>query len=167
MVQEKEYRIVLPISVDEYRIAQVYMTSRTSLMEAESADGAGVEILANRAAEHPKLGAAQYTKKVFHIDKRFPAWMRMIAPKSGSTLVEESYNAFPHTLTEISFPMFSSFRIVVESHHLPDRGERYRLLERLYLCCAGSHGSSLCCHLRAEEFVRSTCRALHAPLYQK
>ena len=124
MVLTKEYRIVLPVSLEEYRCAQVYMTSRTSLTEASAPEGAGVEILANRPAQHPKLGAAQYTKKVFHIDKRFPSWLRMIAPKSGSHLIEESYNAFPRTITEITFPMFSSFRIIVESHHLPDRGKR-------------------------------------------
>lgn len=121
---QKEYRIVLPVSVDEYRCAQVYMTSRTSLMEAMDSDGAGVEILANRPAEHNALGPCQYTKKVFHIDKRFPSWLRMIAPKSGSYLLEESWNAYPSTITEVTFPMFNSFRILVESHHLPDRGER-------------------------------------------
>ena len=125
MVLQKEYRIVLPVSVEEYRCAQVYMTSRTSLMEAMDSDGAGVEILANRPAEHHTLGPCQYTKKVFHIDKRFPSWLRMIAPKSGSYLLEESWNAYPSTITEVTFPMFTSFRILVESHHLPDRGERF------------------------------------------
>jgi hypothetical protein len=126
MVLHKEYRIVLPVSVEEYRCAQVYMTSRTSLMEAMDSDGAGVEILANRPAEHHTLGPCQYTKKVFHIDKRFPSWLRIIAPKSGSYLLEESWNAYPSTITEVTFPMFNSFRILVESHHLPDRGERFR-----------------------------------------
>jgi hypothetical protein len=120
---EKEYRIVLPVSVEEYRCAQVYMTAQTSLAEAENVDGAGVEVLVNRPGKHPKLGAAQYTKKKFHIDKRFPSWLRMVAPKSGSHLIEESWNAFPHTLTEVTFPVLSSFRITVESHHRPDRGE--------------------------------------------
>lgn len=123
MVVQKEYRIVLPVSVEEYRHAQVYMTSRTSLIEAMEAQGAGVEILENCPADHPKLGAVQYTKKIFHIDKRFPSWLRMVAPKSGSYLIEESWNAFPRTITEITFPIFSSFRILVESEHLPDRGD--------------------------------------------
>ena len=122
MVLQKEYRIVMPVSVEEYRCAQVYMTSRTSLSEAMDAEGASVEILANRPEEHPRLGRAQYTKKIFHIDKRFPSWLRMVAPKSGSYLLEESWNAYPRTITEVTFPMFSSFRITVESEHLPDRG---------------------------------------------
>ena len=31
----KEYRIVMPVTVEEYRIAQIYMTARTQAMEAE------------------------------------------------------------------------------------------------------------------------------------
>jgi len=31
----KEYRIVMPVTVQEYRIAQIYMTARTQAMEAE------------------------------------------------------------------------------------------------------------------------------------
>ena len=31
----KEYRIVMPVTVHEYRIAQIYMTARTQAMEAE------------------------------------------------------------------------------------------------------------------------------------
>ena len=122
MVLAKEYRIVLPLSVDEYRCAQVYMTARSSLAEATEADGPVVEVLANHTGQHPQLGKAQYTKKLFHIDKRFPAWLRMAAPKSGSHLIEESWNAFPRVITEVTFPMFAGFRITVQSHHLPDRG---------------------------------------------
>ena len=31
----KEYRIVMPVTVQEYRVAQIYMTARTQAMEAE------------------------------------------------------------------------------------------------------------------------------------
>ncbi len=150
----KEYRIVLPVSVEEYRCAQVYMTSRTSLMEAMDSDGAGVEILANRPAEHHTLGPCQYTKKVFHIDKRFPSWLRMIAPKSGSYLLEESWNAYPSTITEVTFPMFTSFRILVESHHLPDRGERFV-----------QHCLSSSCDARSssQAFLSESISSLHSP----
>ena len=113
---------MLPLSVDEYRCAQVYMTARSSLAEATEADGPVVEVLANHTGQHPQLGTAQYTKKLFHIDKRFPAWLRMAAPKSGSHLIEESWNAFPRVITEVTFPMFAGFRITIHSHHLPDRG---------------------------------------------
>jgi hypothetical protein len=114
---------VMPVSIEEYRCAQVYMTARTSLTEATATDGAGVEILANQPTRHPKLGVSQYTKKIFHIDKRFPGWLRMIVPKAGSYLLEESWNAYPRTITDVTCPRFNSFRISVETEHLPDRGE--------------------------------------------
>ncbi|EKX31120.1 hypothetical protein GUITHDRAFT_83396 [Guillardia theta CCMP2712] len=123
MVVVKEYRVVMPVTVEEYRIAQLYMTARTQLMEAQQADGAGVEILENHPATHPRLGASQYTRKLFHIDRRFPGWLRMIAPKSGSCLVEESYNSYPHTLTQVTFPLFSKFKITIETIHRGDRGK--------------------------------------------
>jgi len=123
MVAVKEYRVVMPVTVEEYRIAQLYMTARTQLMEAQQPDGAGVEILENHPATHPRLGASQYTRKLFHIDRRFPGWLRMIAPKSGSCLVEESYNSYPHTLTQVTFPLFSKFKITIETIHRDDRGK--------------------------------------------
>jgi len=49
------------------------------------ANGAGVEILENRPATHPEMGDGIYTLKHYHIDRRFPGWLRAIAPKvSGS-----------------------------------------------------------------------------------
>ena len=44
---------------------------------------------------NPKPSTAQ----AFHIDRRFPPWLRAVAPKSGCTLFEESKNCFPVTST--------------------------------------------------------------------
>ena len=47
----KEYRIVLPLSVEEYRVAQLYMIDKKSREESHGAHGggerSGVEILVN------------------------------------------------------------------------------------------------------------------------
>ena len=45
------------------------------------ANGAGVEILENKPASHPVMGDGVYTLKHYHIDRRFPGWLRAIAPK--------------------------------------------------------------------------------------
>ena len=52
-----------------------------------------------------ELGPGIATQKRFHIDKRFPPWLRMIAPKSGSSLEEIAFNAFPRS---VSFTLVSS-----------------------------------------------------------
>ena len=119
----KEYRIVLPMTVQEYRIAQIYMTARTQGMEAEQENGAGVEILENKPATHATMGKGIYTMKHYHIDRRFPGWLRAIAPKSGCTLVETAYNCYPWTRTEVRLPLFNKFLMVIESKHANDRGD--------------------------------------------
>lgn len=81
-----------------------------------------------REAVDPDLGPGIATKKRFHIDKRFPPWLRMIAPKSGSCLEEEAHNSFPRTKTSLTLPMFSKFRIRVQTIHVDnDRGEQHNI----------------------------------------
>eukprot|EP00282_Hemiselmis_andersenii_P006412 CAMPEP_0114110776 /NCGR_PEP_ID=MMETSP0043_2-20121206/1488_1 /TAXON_ID=464988 /ORGANISM="Hemiselmis andersenii, Strain CCMP644" /LENGTH=241 /DNA_ID=CAMNT_0001202739 /DNA_START=27 /DNA_END=749 /DNA_ORIENTATION=+ len=100
------------------------MTANTQLMEAKQGDGAGVELRENVERNDPDLGPGVYTKKTFHIDKRFPPWLRMIAPKSGSSLEEEAQNSYPVTRTSMTLPLFSKFKINVRTVHCQDRGEQ-------------------------------------------
>lgn len=48
MVKLREYRIPMPMTVEEYKLAQVYMTAKTTRMESQNEQGAGVEILRKR-----------------------------------------------------------------------------------------------------------------------
>lgn len=61
MVLLKEYRICMPLSVEEYRIGQLYMIARHSLEQTES--GNGVEIVENKECEDPQHGKGQFTEK--------------------------------------------------------------------------------------------------------
>ena len=66
----KEYRIPLPMTVEEYRIAQLYMIAKKSSQESQGADaGSGVEILVNEPYKGGPGGAGQYTHKVYHIGR--------------------------------------------------------------------------------------------------
>ena len=122
MVLIKEYRIVMPFTVDEYRIGQLYSVARTQLMEVTEGDGAGVEILENKPMVHPSMGAGQYTHKRYRIDRRFPPWLRPIAPKAGSVLEETSTNCFPVTSTVVKLPLFQKFNIRIDTIHVNDNG---------------------------------------------
>lgn len=75
----------------------------------------------NQEMDIPGMGLGIYAKKVFHIDRRFPSWLRMIAPKSGSALHEESKNCFPKTQTHLTLQMFNKFNIHVRTIHAEDR----------------------------------------------
>jgi hypothetical protein len=57
------------------------MTANTQMMEATQDDGAGVELLENKLTVFDDMGKGVYTKKIFHIDRRFPPWLRAVAPK--------------------------------------------------------------------------------------
>lgn len=68
----KEFRIVIPMSVEQYQIGQLYTIQKKSRIESVGA-GSGVEIIENRPFEQdeePKKG--QYTMKVYHVDERLP-----------------------------------------------------------------------------------------------
>ena len=113
---------MMPLTVDEYRIGQLYSVARTQLMEVTEGDGAGVEILENKPIVHPTMGAGQYTSKRYRIDRRFPGWLRAIAPKSGSILEETSTNCFPITSTVVKLPLFNKFNIRIDTIHVNDNG---------------------------------------------
>ena len=87
----KEYRIPLPLTVEEYRIAQLYMiavsfptlpthqhqTNRCVLLQKKSreescGEGSGVEILVNEPYTEGPGGSGQYTHKIFHVGSHLP-----------------------------------------------------------------------------------------------
>ncbi|XP_033108992.1 protein retinal degeneration B-like [Anneissia japonica] len=119
----KEYRIPLPMSVEEYRIAQLYMIQKKSLEESKGA-GSGVEILVNEPYEKEDGRKGQYTHKVYHIGNHLPGWFRAILPKSALRVEEEAWNAYPYTKTRFTCPFVEKFFIEVETYYLPDRGNQ-------------------------------------------
>ncbi|XP_039218661.1 membrane-associated phosphatidylinositol transfer protein 2 isoform X4 [Crotalus tigris] len=119
----KEYRIPLPMSVDEYRIAQLYMIQKKS-REETCGEGSGVEILENRPYTDGPGGDGQYTHKVYHIGMHIPSWFRSILPKAALRVEEESWNAYPYTRTRYTCPFVEKFSIDIETYYIPDSGEQ-------------------------------------------
>ncbi|XP_070572390.1 membrane-associated phosphatidylinositol transfer protein 2-like isoform X2 [Ptychodera flava] len=117
----KEYRIALPMSVEEYRIAQLYMIQKKSREESQG-EGSGVEILQNKPYTNGPGGAGQYTYKVYHIGNHLPGWFRAILPKSALRVEEEAWNAYPYTKTRYTCPFVEKFSLEIETKYLPDPG---------------------------------------------
>lgn len=90
MVLTKEYRVCMPLTVEEvsarplsstrenlplnfyviflqYKIGQLYMIARHSLEQSE--EGEGVEVVENRPCEDPVHGKGQYTEKHIHLSR--------------------------------------------------------------------------------------------------
>ncbi|XP_020823907.1 membrane-associated phosphatidylinositol transfer protein 1 [Phascolarctos cinereus] len=119
----KEYHILLPMSLEEYQVAQLYMIQKKS-REESSGEGSGVEILANRPYEDGPGGSGQYTHKVYHVGSHIPGWFRALLPKAALQVEEESWNAYPYTRTRYTCPFVEKFSIEIETYYRPDGGQQ-------------------------------------------
>uniref|UniRef100_A0A914DMA9 Phosphatidylinositol transfer protein n=1 Tax=Acrobeloides nanus TaxID=290746 RepID=A0A914DMA9_9BILA len=123
----KEYRVVLPLTVEEYQVGQLWSVAEAS--KAETGGGEGVEVLKNEPFEdsplfHGKYANGQYTYKVYHLASKVPALLRKVAPKGSLSIYEEAWNAYPYCRTVLTNPdyMKDAFCVKIETIHLPDRG---------------------------------------------
>ncbi|CAH1801375.1 unnamed protein product [Owenia fusiformis] len=135
----REFRVVLPMTVEEYQVAQLYSVAEAS--KNETGGGEGIEVKENNpftGDPDPKdtgpLGpydesktytSGQFTHKIYHLQSKVPKWISLLAPKGSLDIVEKAWNAYPYCRTIISNPdyMKGGFEIKIETIHLPDRGE--------------------------------------------
>ena len=119
----REYRVPLPITVEEYHIAQLYSVAEAS--KNETGGGDGVEVVKNEPYEDdPEHGGkGQYTYKLMHLEKKVPGWLRKMAPTGALTLEEEAWNAYPYCKTVYTNKgyMKDNFRIEIITWHKEDR----------------------------------------------
>jgi len=121
----KEFRIVLPMTVDEYQIGQLWSIAESS--RNETGGGDGVQVLVNKSfANHPLLGgqfsSGQYTKKKYFFRNKVNGFIRTVAPKSALILDEEAWNAYPYCKTVVTNEYLGeNFILTIHTHHLPGR----------------------------------------------
>ncbi|XP_037923377.1 phosphatidylinositol transfer protein alpha isoform isoform X2 [Hermetia illucens] len=125
----KEFRVTLPLTVEEYQVAQLFSVAEAS--KNETGGGEGIEVLKNEPFDnHPLLGgkysSGQYTYKIYHLASKVPAFIRLLAPKGSLEIHEEAWNAYPYCRTIITNPgyMKESFIISIESLHVADKGDK-------------------------------------------
>lgn len=123
----KEYRLVLPMTVEEYQVGQLWSVAEAS--KAETGGGEGVEVLKNEPFKNYPLldgrySCGQYTHKIYHLQTKVPTIVRTCAPKGSLAIHEEAWNAYPYCKTVLTNPdyMRDDFFIHIETIHLPDRG---------------------------------------------
>ncbi|EUB64358.1 Calpain-7 [Echinococcus granulosus] len=118
----KEYRICLPMTVEEYRIAQLYMIQKKSREESTGRES-GVEILKNAPYTDGPGGNGQYTFKIYHVENHIPGWLRAVIPNAALRVEEEAWNAYPYTKTRYRVPFMEKFSLEIETRYLDDAGE--------------------------------------------
>ncbi|XP_045597817.1 phosphatidylinositol transfer protein alpha isoform isoform X1 [Procambarus clarkii] len=123
----KEFRVILPVTVEEYQVAQLYSVAEAS--KNETGGGEGIEVLKNEPFDnYPLLGdkysKGQYTYKIYHLKSKVPSFIRILAPEGSLEIHEEAWNAYPYCRTIISNPgyMKKNFMISVETLHVADMG---------------------------------------------
>nr|XP_046245230.1 phosphatidylinositol transfer protein alpha isoform-like [Scatophagus argus] len=117
----KEFRIVLPISVEEYQVGQLYAVAEAS--KNETGGGEGVQVIANEPYE--KDGEkGQYTHKIYHLQTKVPSIIRLIAPKGSLMVHEKAWNAYPYCRTILTNEYMKDFMIKIETWHKDDMGDQ-------------------------------------------
>ncbi|XP_020780660.1 phosphatidylinositol transfer protein alpha isoform-like [Boleophthalmus pectinirostris] len=115
-----EYRIILPISVEEYQIGQLYAVAEAS--KGETGGGEGVEVLVNEPYKNGDE-EGQYTHKIYHLQSKVPGWIRALAPKGSLEIHEKAWNAYPYCKTVLSSEYVGDrFSIEIITWHKPDMG---------------------------------------------
>lgn len=130
-----EYRVVLPMKVEEYQVAQLYSVAEAS--KNETGGGEGIEVLKNEPfdekvnvpkeqlyANGKKYTTGQFTHKIYHLKHKVPKYIRYLAPKEALEIHEEAWNAYPYCRTIITNPgyMKEAFELKIETIHLEGQG---------------------------------------------
>ncbi|KAJ8957335.1 hypothetical protein NQ318_004814 [Aromia moschata] len=119
MVLTKEYRICMPMTVEEYQIGQLYMIARHSL--EQSGDGEGVEVVENKEVVDEKHGTGQFTEKRIHLSSRLPYWIQSVIPKIFY-VTEKAWNYYPFTITQYTCSFIPKFLIEIETKYENNNG---------------------------------------------
>jgi len=129
-----EYRVVLPLTVAEYQVAQLYTIAEMS--KSETGGGEGCEILRNESfTDQPLMNGryseGQYTLKIYHVESKIPTLIKLIVPRGSKQVYEECWNSYPYMKTVLTNPGFmkDAFRLEIESFHRDDRGDEENVLE--------------------------------------
>nr|VZI39340.1 unnamed protein product [Spirometra erinaceieuropaei] len=122
-----EYRVILPLTVEEYQVAQLYAVAEAS--KEQTGGGDGVEVLVNEPftetvhpPESPLLDGSyttgQFTHKIYHMATKLPTLVSKILPTSLMTFTELAWNAYPYCRTILANDyMKKDFEIKIESLH--------------------------------------------------
>ncbi|XP_077303555.1 phosphatidylinositol transfer protein beta isoform-like [Lithobates pipiens] len=120
MVLIKEFRVRLPISVEEYQVGQLFSVAEAS--KDNTGGGEGIEVLKNEPYER-EGEKGQYTHKIYHLQSKVPSFVKMLAPEGSLVFHEKAWNAYPYCRTIVTNEyMKDDFFIKIETWHKPDFG---------------------------------------------
>lgn len=121
MVQIKEFRIVMPMSLAEYEVAQMYMVLK--MQQENTTNAEGVDVVENKTFEDNVFGKGHYTSKVYSFQSKIPSWLTTFASADSLLLKEDAWNAYPKCQSVIKCPSFAKLHLTIDTIHLADNGK--------------------------------------------
>lgn len=116
----------MPMTVEEYRIGQLYMIARHSF--EQSSNGEGVEVIANEQVVDEKNGIGQFTEKRIHLSSHLPYWLQSMIPKIFY-VTEKAWNYYPYTITEYTCSFIPKFSISIQTRYENNNGTTENCLD--------------------------------------
>ncbi|RUS84607.1 hypothetical protein EGW08_007634 [Elysia chlorotica] len=130
----QEYRITLPMSLEEFRVGHQFSVNEVS--KEETGGKEGVEIVAQFPFNDPSnplrangktFPEGYFTHKIYYGARKLPRTIHMLFPTGGLEFHERSWDAFPYSRTVIlaadghKYPK-DFFYVVIETFYAADNG---------------------------------------------
>eukprot|EP01130_Rhizamoeba_saxonica_P019184 TRINITY_DN9844_c0_g1_i1.p1 TRINITY_DN9844_c0_g1~~TRINITY_DN9844_c0_g1_i1.p1 ORF type:complete len:281 (+),score=59.21 TRINITY_DN9844_c0_g1_i1:23-865(+) len=118
-----EYRIPMPLSMEEFKKGQLYMIAR--FMSEESNNNLNISIITNETYIDQDTGQqGVFTHKVMQFSSSLPSWLRRLIPGSVLKVEELSWNLYPCSRTIYKIGIFGDrCNVEVKTIHHPGNGD--------------------------------------------
>jgi len=121
----KEYRVLVPGTLKDYKIGSIYTMSQGTKQTAERSGGKDT-ITTTKIERYEDSTTGRkgiYTFKIYRLDSYTPNWVRAILPDTAMRLEEECWDCYPYVKTRISSPFLGErFFLQLETIFLQDAG---------------------------------------------
>lgn len=115
-----EWRVILPLTLDQYRRAEKYSIARRTLDDADQNGGLERVVSDQREWQGEQ---ANYTKLFYRYKKRILTFMRVVLPNNFTDLIEEVYDQFPKKTSVFSIlNRPDTLKMTVTTHVLEYQG---------------------------------------------
>ncbi|CRH01581.1 phosphatidylinositol transfer protein, putative [Plasmodium relictum] len=122
-----EFRLAMPLTLEEYKLCQLYLVAKASLEDSEknlnslekneNESKKGIVILKNESYINDNGLPGQYTYKRINLLNKLPKWLLNFIDAKYCILDEKSWNSYPYLKTVYESSGFPKAKIQVESAH--------------------------------------------------
>lgn len=109
-----EYRVILPVSIEQYPRADTYMFNHR--MEIGASEGECVELIDNNSYDSEE-GPVFFASRVYHCKNRVPKFLQWLVPESICDFQEDSWTFYPKCKSKFIVPFLGEkFNVTINTH---------------------------------------------------